>query len=103
VTFFLAGADSSSAVDYEAGIPQALRLMNSPIANNPGHARRIVGAGGKPGEAIESLYLATLSRRPSAEEKTMLLEYLAKSTSPGMGYSDILWAILNGSEFTLVR
>jgi len=103
VNFFLAGADSSSAVDYEAGIPQALRLMNSPIANNPGVARRIVGAGGKPVEAIESLYLATLSRRPTAEEKGMLTEYVAKASSPGMGYSDILWAILNGSEFIFVR
>src|SRR5262249_45957913 len=35
VNFFLAGADAASPVDYEAGIPQALRLMNSPIANNP--------------------------------------------------------------------
>ena len=103
VNFFLAGADSSSAVDYEAGIPQALRLMNSPIANNPGIARRIVGAGAKPDEAVESIYLATLSRRPTAEEKRMLLEYVAGADSPAMAYSDILWAVLNGSEFTLVR
>ena len=39
VNFFLAGAETASAVDYEAGIPQALRLMNSPIANNPRHRK----------------------------------------------------------------
>jgi len=103
VNFFLAGADTASTVDYEAGIPQALRLMNSPIANNPGVARRVVGAGAKPDEAIESIYLAALARRPSAEERTMLLEYIAGASSPAMGYSDILWVVLNGSEFTLVR
>lgn len=103
VNFFLAGGDSASPVDYEAGIPQALRLMNSPIANNPNVARRIVGAGAKPEEAIENIYLAALSRRPTAEEKPILLEYVASAASTGMAYSDILWAVLNGSEFTLVR
>jgi hypothetical protein len=103
VNFFLAGGDSASPVDYEAGIPQALRLMNSPIANNPNVARRIVGASAKSDEAIENIYLAALSRRPTAEEKPILLDYVANATSPGMAYSDILWAVLNGSEFTLVR
>jgi hypothetical protein len=103
VNFFLAGGDSASPVDYEAGIPQALRLMNSPIANNPNVARRIAVAGARPDEAIENIYLAALSRRPTAEEKPILLDYVANATSPGMAYSDILWAVLNGSEFTLVR
>jgi hypothetical protein len=103
VNFFLAGAESASAVDYEAGIPQALKLLNSPVANNPALARRIVGAGSRPAEAVEAIYLAALSRRPTAEERSMLLEYVAKSSSPATGYSDILWAVLNGSEFTLVR
>jgi hypothetical protein len=103
VNFFLAGAETASAVDYEAGIPQALRLMNSPIANNPGMARRIVGSSTRPEEAIEAIYLAVLSRRPTAEERSMLQEYVAKASSPGMGHSDILWAMFNGSEFTMVR
>jgi hypothetical protein len=33
----------------------------------------------------------------------MLTEYVAKAGSPATGYGDILWAVLNGSEFTLVR
>jgi len=33
----------------------------------------------------------------------MLIEYVAKASSPAIGYSDILWAVLNGSEFTMVR
>jgi hypothetical protein len=103
VNFFLAGAESASAVDYEVGIPQALRLMNAPIANNPLLARRIVGSNTKLEEAIEALYLAALSRRPTTEERTTLREYLLKAATPAQGYSDILWVLLNGSEFTMVR
>jgi hypothetical protein len=103
VNFFLAGAESASAVDYEAGIPQALKLMNSPVANNPAVARRVIGSNTRPDKAIESIYLAALSRRPTEEEESMLVEYVSKSTSPAMGYSDVLWAVLNGSEFTMVR
>jgi hypothetical protein len=103
VNFFLAGAESSNPIDYEAGIPQALRLMNSNIANNQGALRTIVGSATKPEEAIERIYLATLSRRPNADEIKMLTEYVAKSGNASTAYSDILWATLNSSEFTLVK
>ncbi|MFO0824248.1 MAG: DUF1549 and DUF1553 domain-containing protein [Gemmataceae bacterium] len=103
VNFFLAGADSSSPVDYEAGIPQALRLMNSSIANNTAAVKTIVGSSTKPEEAVERIYLATLSRRPNADEMKMLTEYVAKSGNATTAYGDILWATLNSSEFTLVR
>ena len=39
VNVFLAGATDTNPVAYAAGIPQALRLMNSPIANNPAAAK----------------------------------------------------------------
>jgi hypothetical protein len=103
VNFFLAGAESTSPVDYEAGIPQALRLMNSPIANNPASVRQIVGAATKPEDAIERIYLTVYARRPTADELKMLTEYAAKGGSLQTAYGDILWAALNSSEFTLVR
>jgi len=103
VTFFLAGADSANPVDYEAGIPQALRLMNSQIANNPNAVRAVVGSSTKPEEAIERIYLTTLSRRPTADEMKMLTEYVSKTGTAMTAYGDILWATLNSSEFTLVR
>jgi hypothetical protein len=103
VNFFLAGADTASAIDYEVGIPQALRLMNSPIANNPAAVRAIVGAASEPAEAIERIYLAALSRRPTDEEKKTLTDYVNKSSTRATAYGDILWAVLNSSDFTLVR
>src|SRR5262249_13201840 len=103
VNFFLAGADSTSPIDYEAGIPQALRLMNSPTATNPAAVRNVVGSAPGPHEAIERIYLTTLSRRPTADELKMLTEYVAKAGAPMNAYGDILWATLNSSEFTLIR
>lgn len=103
VNFFLAGAETASAIDYEVGIPQALRLMNSPIANNPATVRAIVGMTSTPEEAIERIYLAALSRQPTADEKKTLMNYVNKSGTRIAAYGDILWAVLNSSEFTLVR
>ncbi len=102
VNFFLAGADSTSALDYEAGIPQALRLMNSPIANNPAAVRAVAGTTSKPEEAIERIYLAALSRRPTADETKSLTDYVTR-VGAQTAYGDILWAVLNSSEFTLVK
>jgi len=103
VNFFLAGADAASVIDYEVGIPQALRLMNSPLANNPATVRAIVGSASDPADAIERIYLAALSRRPTEDEKKSLSEYVNKSNTRATAYGDILWAVLNSSEFTLVR
>lgn len=103
VNFFLAGAETASTLDYDAGIPQALRLMNSPIANNPASVRAIVGGNNsKPEQAIERIYLTALSRRPTAEELKNLTAYVDR-VGASTAYSDILWAVLNSSEFTLVR
>jgi hypothetical protein len=101
--FFLAGAEEASATEYEAGIPQALRLMNSRVVGNPAAVRSIAPPGARPAEAFEAIYLAALSRRPTAAEVKWLREYVAKAGTPNEAYSDVLWAVLNSSEFTTVR
>lgn len=102
VNFFLAGAETVSATEYEAGIPQALRLMNSNAMNNPAAARAVVGSATKPEEAIERIYLAALARRPTEDERKNLTAYVAR-VGAATAYGDILWAVLNSSEFALVR
>ncbi len=101
VQFFLAGAEHANTTEYEAGIPQALRLMNSRIAGNPAAAKAFVKPGAKPPEIIEEMYLAVLSRRPTPDEVAKLTDYLKANTTTG--YADVLWVLLNSSEFTLVR
>ncbi len=103
VAFFLAGAEQPSVTAYEAGIPQALRLMNAPITNNTAVARSIVGSTADPRQAVERLYLATLSRRPTPEEMREMTAYIAMSGDRLTAIGDILWVLLNCSEFTMVR
>ncbi len=103
VNFFLAGAATANAAEYEAGIPQALRLMNSrqTLGNNPGAARTFAKPGAKPTEILEEMYLATLSRRPTTSETAKAMAYLKDSGPTGM--ADVLWALTNTSEFVLIR
>jgi len=100
VAFF--GVDeTASATEYQSGIPQALNLMNSPRINNAIQNNALV-RGGKPAhEVIEKLYLTTLSRRPTAQELEKMTAFVKKADTPAKGYGDILWALLNCSEFTL--
>jgi hypothetical protein len=93
------GADPS---EYPSGIPQVLRLMNSDwTARTTAFVSRTVRAG-EPAANVERLFLATVSRRPTASESRRLTEYLqANSSDTARAYSDIVWALLNSSEFTL--
>lgn len=100
VEFYLAGAEEPTATEYEAGIPQALRLING-RATQPS-AIKLIGTS-RGAEAFEKIYLTTLSRRPTADEVKRLTEYVAKGGTPAEAYGDILWAVLNSSEFAMIR
>jgi hypothetical protein len=103
VQFFLAGGDGANPTEYEAGIPQALRLMNSRITGNPGVIRQFAGPGDEPQAVFERIYLAALSRKPTAAEVKRLTEYASRAGTAVEAYSDVLWVVLNSSEFTMIR
>ncbi|MCI0642015.1 MAG: DUF1549 and DUF1553 domain-containing protein [Gemmataceae bacterium] len=87
-------------LEYQAGIPQALRLMNSPQSNATNAAvAKSMGEGKTPQEIIQRLYLTGLSRRPSDEELRRMTQYLTQQGDPRTAYNDILWALINSSEF----
>jgi hypothetical protein len=98
---FFQNDDGADPTEYQAGIPQALRLMNSPeFANGSELLEKVTKS--SPAQGIERLYLATLSRRPTSEETQRLSHYLrTHGGEPRKAYGDILWAVLNSSEFTL--
>jgi hypothetical protein len=99
---FFKGDESADATEYQAGIPQVLRMMNSPQLNNTAMLVPMMKTGKTPSEIVEHLYLATLARRPTIHERDRSLALIHKhSREPRQGYGDILWALLNSSEFTL--
>jgi hypothetical protein len=93
--------DGANPLEYQAGIPQALRLMNSPQTAGNAVLTRILKTGQTPDAIIEQLYLTALSRRPTAQETTRLTEYVRGQSDSRAGYADIHWALLNSSEFAL--
>ncbi len=100
LTFFR--VEDPNPLDYQSGIPQALRLMNSPMSNglNPAIAA-ILRTPGTPAQVAERIYLTALSRRPTAEETRRVTEYVGRQGDVRTAYGDVLWALLNTSEFVL--
>ncbi len=99
---------SSSRVEYHAGIPQALLLMNGAVVESltdPQRSRLISAAADSPffgdDDRIETLFLATLSRPPRPDEAQRSRDYVSKASDKREALSDILWALLNGPEFAL--
>lgn len=103
VTFFSA-EDGADPTDYHAGIPQVLRLMNSPQLNSPGTIAAIVRGGKNQAEIVERLYLTALARRPTDEEIDRANAYFAKHKGDArQNYAGLMWALMNSSEFALNR
>jgi hypothetical protein len=100
---FFSTEENALATEYHAGIPQALRLMNAPQMNNTSAVAAAVARNDRtPAQVIEQLYITTLSRRPTADETTRLTAYVRKNdAAPRQAYGDIVWAVLNSSEFAL--
>ncbi|MAT16539.1 MAG: hypothetical protein CMJ46_14865 [Planctomyces sp.] len=96
--------------DYQAGIPQALTLMNGGLTSRAVTIKEssLLKALSAPfytnQDRINTLFLATLSHPPEAETGTMFLEYLeAQPDAPAQqtALGHILWALLNSAEFTM--
>ena len=102
------GYDPSDPRDtVSASIPQALALMNGVRINM---ALRAVGQETMLGRlleetddnqaAVEELYLRTLSREPTEKEMAAAMEYCDSTKNRAAVFEDLLWALLNSSEFS---
>ena len=86
--------------EYSHGVPQVLQLMNG--GHLAGSALlKSVGQASTTKEAIEHLYLSTLSRPPSEKEASRMQTFVEGATTKSAGYQGVLWALLNSSEYVL--
>ncbi len=98
VNFF--HVEDANPLEYQVGIPQALRLMNSIQTNKTeGAVAAAMKTAKTPEAVVEHLYLMSVSRPPTAEERDRLGNFLSKHGQNPRAYGDILWALLNSSEF----
>jgi hypothetical protein len=86
--------------------PQVLMLMNGRVQEMITRPEslliRTMMAEDLPKKQIESLYLATLTRKPTQAEKTRALTEM-NASGEGHGPSNLVWAILNSLEFMFVQ
>jgi hypothetical protein len=102
VNVLKAQLSESPTTDYEHNVQQAIVLMNSPALQvEASAARKLLNADRGPVAAIETLYLRTLSRLPTAREIERLTAVIDRRDSDG--YADALWAVMNSAEFLANR
>ncbi|TLD69213.1 DUF1549 domain-containing protein [Phragmitibacter flavus] len=89
----------------EGSVMQALTMMNGPLFRslmNPySKLSRDMKGDASNEEMIDTIYLSTLSRRATAEEKSILGEVMASSGKKGRG--DVLWSVLNTRQFLFIQ
>lgn len=106
----LFGIDPSVPREEVTGnVPQALFLMNAPALRNrfrvDGNARlaRLLQEFSDDRDAIGELYLIALCRLPTAAEENICLEHVKQSSHRAEAFEDLLWSLLNSTEFVSRR
>jgi hypothetical protein len=103
-------ANQEKRTEYQTSIPQALALMNSKMvanATNPQKGEFLAAVLNAPfldtDGRIETLYLATLSRKPQPEEAERFHRHIAKAGAgrENDALADVFWTLLNSPEFFL--
>jgi hypothetical protein len=103
-------APTAGLTEYQSGIPQALTLMNGTDVRSATDLETsdilisLTAPFFSDQQRIDVLFLATLSRRPTADEQRQFGDYVAAQTDPAdkrKALGDILWALVNSAEFSL--
>jgi hypothetical protein len=103
-------APTQSATELQTGIPQALTLMNGSLIAQATDLSQsdLLAAIDAPffsdTDRVEVLFLSTLSRMPRPSERERFVKYVGSGGANNdrkQALSDVLWALLNSTEFVL--
>ncbi len=104
------GVDPSTPKDEVLGnIPQGLFMMNSPLLEQmirgTGDTKlaRILRDQSDDQDALSELYLLVLSREPTEKELGINTKYVDKIGNRTEAFEDIMWSLLNSTEFLSKR
>lgn len=107
---FLFGVDPSVPKDDISGnVPQSLFLMNSGIFRGAlaatGNTRlgKILRENPDDRDALSEVYLLVLAREPSKHEVEICQTFIKDVGARGEAYEDLMWSLLNSSEFLSKR
>jgi hypothetical protein len=104
-TFGQSDRETIENANREASVPQALNLLNGPVAgallNSSSAFATRLAQGARVEDKMDSIYLALLTRHPTSNERQMLLEVAAERGETVV--ADVVHAVLNTGEFLFVR
>jgi hypothetical protein len=94
------------AREDDPGLPQVLHLLNNngvlqKVRSPKARVAEWMKANKGTGEVIELVYLATLSRRPTAKERELVEKHIESTGDRAAGLQDLQHALLNLNEFLL--
>lgn len=78
-------------------------LLHSLLDDENNRIGKLIAAGKKDAEIIETFYLAALSRYPSAKENEKLVTFVVKAKDRRAALEDVVWGLVNAKEFLLRR
>ena len=97
----------SCEVKMDPSLSQALHLMNGTTVSTKidqgGLVKRMLAEKKTPEQIIDDIYIRSLTRKPTAEEKKQLLEQVtavgADVAQQTLVLNDVFWAVLNSKEY----
>jgi hypothetical protein len=90
----------------DPALPQALYLIGDrsvvgKIDPKRGRLKALLASDRTDDEILDELFLATLSRLPTDEDRSLFHDYRASHADRGQAFADTLWALVNTREFVL--
>ncbi|MBL9155030.1 MAG: DUF1553 domain-containing protein [Verrucomicrobiales bacterium] len=98
-------ADCPCERDRDSSVVQGLHLMNSDqlqakLTSAEGWAASLAKSTASDAELIEQVYLATLARQPTDEERTVALAYFkTEGIARQAAIEDLMWSVVNSAAF----
>lgn len=94
------------AREEDPSLPQVLHMLNnagvlSKVRSSKGRVAVWIKEGKTNEEIVERIYLSTLSRRPTPQERDVVKKHLATIEDKAAGLQDVQHALLNVNEFLL--
>lgn len=98
-------ADCPCERDRDSSVVQGLHLMNSDqlqakLTSAEGWAASLAKSTASDAELIEQVYLATLARQPTDEERSVALAYFkTEGIARQAAIEDLMWSVVNSAAF----
>jgi hypothetical protein len=102
---FVFGDDEMAEANrFDGSVPQSLLLMNGELTNgatrgDPGGVlAQVLTTHKDPAARLDELFVAAYTRRPTAEERAPLLDYLRSHRNARAAWEDVFFALVTSTE-----